>query len=243
FVRGNRYYISNYAKGLTVLDITDVAAPVTVGSLDTYPFSDTSSFVGAWGTYPFFFSGTIAVSDIDTGLYLARDRSSEVPQGRVSFDASSYAADEGENVELGVQRSGGAAGNASVDFEIVHATADTADYQVQAETLEWTAGDASDRTIAVSLIGDGEAENLERLLVRLVNPAGGATLDRRNVASVFIGDAGAAAEVGFFASTIDVAERGFATAVVVLQRGGSAAGAASIDFTVTGNEATGGGEF
>src|SRR5690606_6466035 len=180
FVRGNRYYISNYARGLTVLDITDATTPVTVGLLDTYPFSDTSSFVGAWGTYPFFFSGTIAVSDIDTGLYLARDRSIEVPQGRFSFDASSYAADEGENVELVVQRSGGAAGNASVDFEIVHATADTADYQVQAETLEWTAGDASDRTIAVSLIGDGEAENLERLLVRLVNPAGGATLDRRN---------------------------------------------------------------
>ncbi|HLU05802.1 MAG TPA: choice-of-anchor B family protein [Woeseiaceae bacterium] len=243
FVRGNRYYISNYARGLTVLDITDATTPVTVGLLDTYPFSDTSSFVGAWGTYPFFFSGTIAVSDIDTGLYLARDRSIEVPQGRFSFDASSYAADEGENVELVVQRSGGAAGNASVDFEIVHATADTADYQVQAETLEWTAGDASDRTIAVSLIGDGEAENLERLLVRLVNPAGGATLDRRNVASVFIGDAGAAAEVGFFASTIDVAERGFATAVVVLQRGGSAAGAASIDFTVTGNEATAGADF
>src|SRR5690606_8657342 len=54
---------------------------------------------------------------------------------------------------------------------------------------------------------------------------------------------GAAAEVGFFASTIDVAERGFATAVVVLQRGGSAAGAASIDFTVTGNEATAGADF
>ena len=243
FVRGNRYYISNYAKGLTVLDITDATAPVTVGSLDTYPFSNTSSFVGAWGTYPFFFSGTIAVSDIDSGLYLARDRSIEVPQGRFSFDASSYAADEGENVELIVQRTGGTSGNASVDFEIVHATADMPDYQAQAGTLEWTGGDASDRSITISLLSDGETENLERLLVRLVNPAGGAALDRRNVASVFIGDPGATPEVAFFASTVDIAERGFATAVLVLQRRGSAAGAASIDFSVTTNEATPGADF
>src|SRR5690606_24800091 len=104
-------------------------------------------------------------------------------------------------------------------------------------------GDAGDRTITVSLLSDGETETLERLLVRLVNPAGGATLDRRNVANVFIGDAGAAAEVGFFASTIDIAERGFATAVVVLQRSGSAADAASIDFSVTGDEATPGADF
>src|SRR5690606_39454215 len=132
---------------------------------------------------------------------------------------------------------------ASVDYEIVHATAGAQDYQVQADTLAWSDGDDSARTITLSLVEDAEAENLERLLVRLVNPAGGATLDRRNVASVFIGDRGRDAEVGFFASTIDVAERGFATAGGVLQRGGSAAGAASIDFTVTGNEATGGGEF
>lgn len=243
FVRGNRYYISNYARGLTVLDISDATAPVTVGSLDTYPFSDTSSFVGAWGTYPFLFSGTIAVSDIDTGLYLVRDRSIEVPQGRFSFGASSYAGDEGELVQLVVRRSGGAAGSASVDFEIVHATADASDYEVQAGTLDWSDGDASDRTVPLSLLGDGETESLERLLVRLANPVGGATLDRRNVASVFIGDPGATAEVGFFASTIDVAERGFAMAVLVLQRNGSASGAASIDFTVTGNEATPGADF
>lgn len=243
FVRGNRYYISNYAKGLTVLDITDVAAPVTVGSLDTYPFSDTSSFVGAWGTYPFFFSGTIAVSDIDSGLYLTRDRSIEVPEGRLSFEASSYAGDEGDDVELVVQRSGGAAGDASVDLEIVHATAGAQDYQVQAGTLAWADGDDSARTITLSLVEDAEAENLERLLVRLVNPGGGATLDRRNVASVFIGDRGRDAEVGFFAHTIDIAERGFGTAVLVLQRSVSAADAASVDFSVNGNEATPGTDF
>ncbi|HEX6259195.1 MAG TPA: choice-of-anchor B family protein, partial [Woeseiaceae bacterium] len=243
FVRGNRYYMSNYAKGLTVLDITDPSAPVTVGSLDTYPFSNTSSFVGAWGAYPFFLSGTIAISDIDTGLYLARDRSIEVQQGRLSFDASSYAGAEGQSAELIVRRLGGSSGSVSVGYELVHATADGTDFELQSGTLDWPAGDAGDRSIAVSLVNDGNAEGLERMLVRLVNPTGGATLDRRNVAHVFVSDPGATSEIGFFANSVAIAERGFATAVLALQRRGSAVGLASVDFEVTGGDAVAGIDF
>jgi choice-of-anchor B domain-containing protein len=247
FVRGNRYYISNYARGLTVLDITDPANPDDVGSLDTYPFSDTSSFVGAWGAYPFYFSGTIAVSDIDSGLYLARDRSIEVPEGRFSFGASSYAADEDQSVPLVVQRSGGSNGSVSVGFEVVHATADGADYLpqsgIQAGILNWSAGDAGDRSIDLMPANDGNPEGLERLLIRLVNPTGGATLDSRNVTQVFVSDPGAIPEVGLFADSITVAERGFATAVLVLQRHGSAVGAASVDFAISGGDATAGTDF
>lgn len=243
FVRGNRYYISNYARGLTVLDITDPANPEAVGSLDTYPFSDTSSFVGAWGMYPFYFSGTIAISDIDSGLYLARDRSIEVPQGRFSFDAPSYAAEEDQTAQLVARRSGGSNGSVSVGFEVVHATADSADYQLQAGTLDWTAGDAGDRSIDLIPANDGDPEGLERLVVRLVNPTGGATLDSRNVAHVFLSDPGAVPEVGFFADSITIAERGFATAVLVLQRHGSAVGAASVEFAITGGDATAGTDF
>ncbi|MEX2123176.1 MAG: choice-of-anchor B family protein [Woeseia sp.] len=243
FARGNRYYISNYARGLTVLDITNAAQPVTVGSLDTYPFSDTSSFVGAWGTYPFFFSGTVAVSDIDTGLYLARDRSTEVAQGRFSFSKRSYAADEGQSVQLIVQRAGGSTGSVSVDYEVVHATADASDYQLSSGTLDWPGGDASDRTVDIALANDGNPEGLERLLVRLVNPGGGAALGQKNVASLYASDPGSPAEIGFFADSIEIAERGFATAVLVLQRSGSAVGAASVDFTIGGGDAVAGSDF
>jgi choice-of-anchor B domain-containing protein len=247
FVRGNRYYISNYARGLTVLDITDPANPKAVGSLDTYPFSDTSSFVGAWGAYPFYFSGTIAISDIDTGLYLARDRSIDVPQGHFSFDAPSYAAEEGQTAQLVVQRSGGSDGSVGVGFEVVHATADSTDYDlqsgIQAGTLTWPAGDAGARGIDLIPANDGVPEGLERLLVRLVDPTGGATLDSRSVAHVFVSDPGAVPEVGFFADSLTIAERGFATAVLVLQRHGSAVGAASVDFALTAGDATAGTDF
>ncbi|HWM29276.1 MAG TPA: choice-of-anchor B family protein [Woeseiaceae bacterium] len=243
FVRGNRYYISNYARGLTVLDITDPTEPVDVGSLDTYPFSDNTAFVGAWGTYPFFFSGTVAISDIDTGLYLARDRSVEVAQGQLSFGSRSYAGDEGQSVALIVRRTGGSTGAVSVAFEVVHATADADDYQVSSGTLDWPGGDASDRAIDVALVNDASTEGLERLLVRLVDPRGGATLGPQNVASVYASDPGVAAEVGFFAESVEIAERGFATAVLVLQRSGSAVGPASVDFAMGVGDAVAGADF
>src|SRR5690606_14706558 len=53
FVRGNRYYISNYAEGLTVLDISNPASPTRVAWFDTVPTSSDTDFVGAWGVYPF----------------------------------------------------------------------------------------------------------------------------------------------------------------------------------------------
>jgi len=243
FVRGNRYYMSNYSRGLTILDISDPVAPVTSGSLDTYPFSNTSSFVGAWGTYPFYFSGTVAVSDIDTGLYLARDRSLEVPQGSFSFGAPAYGAEEGRSAQLIVQRAGGSSGSVSVNFETVNATTDASDYQLVSERLSWASGDASDRVIDVPLANDGIAEGLERLLVRLVDPGGSATLGERNVASLFISDPATAAEIGFFADSIQIAERGFATAVLVLQRYGSVVGAASVDFAISGGDAVPGSDF
>ena len=37
YVRGNRYYFSNYSEGLTVLDITNPATPTRVGFFDTFP--------------------------------------------------------------------------------------------------------------------------------------------------------------------------------------------------------------
>ena len=243
FVRGNRYYISNYARGLTVLDITDPAEPVDVGSLDTYPFSDNTAFVGAWGTYPFFFSGTIAISDIDTGLYLARDRSVEVVQGQLSFGSPSYAGDEGQSVPLIVQRTGGTTGAVSVAFEVVHATADADDCQVSSGTLDWPDGDASNRAIDMALVNDASTEGLEHLLVRLVDPRGGATLGPPNVASIYASDPGSASEVGFFADSVEIAERGFATAVLVLQRRGSAVGAASVDFAMGVGDAVAGADF
>jgi choice-of-anchor B domain-containing protein len=70
YLKGNYAYISHYESGLKVVDISDPANIFEVGYYDTYPQGETSNFHGAWGTYPFFNSGKILISDIETGLYV-----------------------------------------------------------------------------------------------------------------------------------------------------------------------------
>ncbi|ARA94351.1 hypothetical protein AWN76_015115 [Rhodothermaceae bacterium RA] len=73
YIRGNLMYQSNYLTGLRVLDVTDPANPVEVGYFDTVPYgSDGPGFGGSWSNYPFFPSGTIAVTSMSEGLFLLK---------------------------------------------------------------------------------------------------------------------------------------------------------------------------
>lgn len=243
FVRGNRYYMSNYSQGLTILDITDAARPAEVGHIDTYPFSDTASFVGAWGTYPYFHSGTIAISDIDSGLYLVRDRSLDVAAGRLGFDRTSFAVIEGQSVSLPVFRQSGSSGSVSIRYQVIMASADDGDYVAQSGQMDWTDGDNGIRTIDLDIISDGVAEGMERLLVQLVQPAGGATLGEIATASVYVSDPGQAGELSFLDASIDKNERDRNAATVVVRRSGSALGAVSVDYSVTGGTASAGSDY
>jgi choice-of-anchor B domain-containing protein len=74
FSKGTRYYMSNYRRGLTVLDVSNPNAPWEVAYFDTYPPNDKYGFYGAWGVYPYLPSGTILVSDIYGGLFLLREQ-------------------------------------------------------------------------------------------------------------------------------------------------------------------------
>ena len=243
FVRGNRYYMSNYSRGLTILDITDPANPALAGRLDTYPASDGGIFAGAWGTYPFFHSGNIAISDIGSGFYMAADRTLDVAQGSLAFSASSYGGSEGNSLQIGVSRTGNSSGAVSVGYELIPATGGSADIQINSGTLNWANGDSADKLINISLLNDASVEGLERMLIRLVAPTGGATLAPRNVASVYVGEAGESSVVSFKQSTINIAERGFATAVAVIERTGSAVGATSVDYALSAGNADAGLDF
>ena len=77
YVHDGRVYQSNYTSGLRVLDvgsIDDAANPTLepVAFFDTYPAHNDPTFNGTWSNYPFFESGTIAVTGIDDGLFLLR---------------------------------------------------------------------------------------------------------------------------------------------------------------------------
>ena len=93
FTLGDEYYMSNYRRGLTILDITDPKNPVESRFFDTFvsPADNNAVFNGAWGTYPYLPSGTILVSDIEGGLFLLKKSvQSEPPEpapgsGKLSF--------------------------------------------------------------------------------------------------------------------------------------------------------------
>ncbi len=243
FVRGNRYYMSNYTRGLTVLDITSPASPSSVGRFDTYPASDNLGFPGAWGTYPFLPSGNIVISDIDSGFYVVEDRTLDVPQGSLTFAAGSFGADETQAATLTVQRNGGSTGAASVNWELIGATGSTDDVTVTSGTLNWGPGDAGDRTINLGLVNDGAPEGLERVLVKLTSPTGGATLSSPSIASVYIGDPLDTSVVEFSAANLAISERGFGAAIAVVQRTGSAVGALSVDYAVAAGDASNGSDY
>ena len=64
---------SNYRAGLRVHDLAEVDEGTLdeVAFFDVYPADDAAEFDGTWSNYPFFPSGTIAVSSYD-GLFLLR---------------------------------------------------------------------------------------------------------------------------------------------------------------------------
>lgn len=68
-MKGNYAHISYYKHGYAVLDISDPTQPILAANYDTYP-SNTGTYEGAWGCYPFLPSGNTIISDIETGLYV-----------------------------------------------------------------------------------------------------------------------------------------------------------------------------
>lgn len=70
FVLDHTAFISYYYDGLQILDISDPYNPVRTGYYDTYMGPNRQSFAGAWGTYPYYASRRVIVSDMQSGLYV-----------------------------------------------------------------------------------------------------------------------------------------------------------------------------
>ncbi len=72
YVKGNEFWLANYTAGARVLDIAgiDGRAINEVGFFDTFPSNNTAGFDGVWSVYPYFTSGKIVISDINSGLFV-----------------------------------------------------------------------------------------------------------------------------------------------------------------------------
>jgi choice-of-anchor B domain-containing protein len=70
-VRGTELYLSNYTEGIRVLDISDPIHPAEFAWADSYA-GPSGGYNGVWEVCPFFPSGTVIASDMNTGLYVYR---------------------------------------------------------------------------------------------------------------------------------------------------------------------------
>jgi len=80
YVKGNEYYLANYAAGLRVMDIDDIenGNMSEKAFFDTYPADNNASYNGAWNVYPYFESGNVMITDRSGGFFLVRASSPDV---------------------------------------------------------------------------------------------------------------------------------------------------------------------
>ena len=239
FVRGNRYYFSNYERGLTILDITDPANPSEAGFFDTFTVSNNPSFNGAWGVYPFLPSGNILVSDINSGLYILKDNAKSSSKGQFAFNNNVLTTEQGVTLTVEVQRNGVNISEAvAVSYQVIQGSAQAnADYEIDNATLNWSANDNNTKSISIDIKADNTgAEYSENFFIRLYNPENGATLGTNSYAQIKIAgltDTG----VGTFVTNAVTISENIGEYIVDVNRTGSSQGELSFNVELTGNEA------
>jgi len=74
YVKDDTFYLANYTAGVRFIDISNIANGTMdeIGYFDTYPANDGTNFDGVWNVYPFFESGKIVISDINSGLFIVK---------------------------------------------------------------------------------------------------------------------------------------------------------------------------
>lgn len=84
YVRGNRFYLANYAAGMRVLKIDGLydspPSMTEINYFDVFPTNNSASFNGTWNVYPYFESGNLVVTGFgneningDGGLFILKD--------------------------------------------------------------------------------------------------------------------------------------------------------------------------
>ncbi|MGX5202596.1 choice-of-anchor B family protein [Aliikangiella sp. IMCC44632] len=246
FVRGNRYYLSNYERGVTILDITDPANPVVAGYFDTFPARNNPSFNGAWGVYPFLPSGLILASDINSGLYVLRDNTQTSAQGSFKFAQASQNAQPNSSLTVQVERIGtnSSSQSASVFYEVISGSALLGeDFSLAKGELSWVGSDATSQSFTIEIADNLSAlEFDEEFFIRLYNPTSGATISNPSYQTVKIEGAPNTGNVEFSVSELQVDENGGSIEVVVKRNGGNE-GTASVDYTSVANSAESGSDY
>jgi Calx-beta domain len=185
-----------------------------------------SSIIGAPAT------ATVTIADDD-------------PPGSIDFKSLQYDVDETDGQAIvTVQRLGGVGGAVSVDYRTSDGSASAgADYAAVSGTLDWAAGDSTDKTFTVPVTWDGRAEATESISLELTNPRGGADLGPNTAALIRIGDDGASGPLALSSNAYTVGEAAGMVTITVTRSGGSLGGPVTADYATSAGTATAGSDY
>ena len=126
----------------------------------------------------------VPLSDTDTVNITVNDG------GTLAFSTNAYTVTEGAGpAAVTVTRTGGTAGEVSVSFATSNGTAaDGTDYTAVTQTVTFADGDASDKTVNITVADDSEYEAPETVNLSLTNATGSASLGATNTAVLTIND-------------------------------------------------------
>lgn len=187
---------------------------------------------------------------IDQGIYAQRyagsgvDNDAPPPSGTLSFSGATYSANEaGPTATITINRTGGSAGLASIQYATSNGAATAgADYTATSGALNWADGDSAPKTFTVSISDDTADEPDESVNLTLSN-ASGAALGAPSNALLTIVDNDAppppppSGTLSFSSASFSVNEAG-PTATISINRMGGSAGAASVQYATSNGTAT-----
>jgi choice-of-anchor B domain-containing protein len=232
FVKGNRYYMSNYERGLTILDISNPTNPVEVGYFDTFPSSDNPSFNGAWGTYPYLPSGNILISDINSGLYIVKDNSRS-STANAAFEQTDLIAERGDELRITIDKPILLSEEATIEFEVINGSAKlNSDMLLRNNNhiLKWTANDTTPKVIGMALRDNGET-SLKDFYIRLHNASSNLEIGDNRIMKVTINGLASQGKVGFIETNRTISETE-GNASLELSRIGGSRGQITFDYQV-----------
>lgn len=187
------------------------------------------------------FTWALLADDTPGGVNAGQTFAAAVPQLSVS-DITFSEGDSGSKVvAFTVTRSG-----ASDAFLVGYATADGGaiagvDYLASSGTLSFAAGQTS-ASVAVTVLGDGDAESDETFFLNLSGPTGGATLADDQGRATILNDDGQAPTLAIADTSVVEGDAGFALAAFTVTRTGGT-GAVSVGYRTFADTATSGADF
>ncbi|WP_251358437.1 choice-of-anchor B family protein [Kangiella sp. TOML190] len=249
FTLGDKYYMSNYKRGLTILDVSNPATPAEIGFFDTFPVpaANDPQFDGAWGAYPYLPSGNILVSDISNGLYVLEDNSGTQANqvGSIELLLSSASYDEANaTIAVAVSRAAGSNGSVSLDYELQAQSATAGeDFAPASGSLSWADGQSGVQYIDIQLLDDTSEEAAENFSLILSNVQGGATLNSDTfTVNIKASDGPLRGTVGLTSTASSIEEAATSLDILVARTGGSD-GEVTVNYATQDNSATAGQDY